>query len=280
MTPENRRLSRPSVHPESENAEKAPAPPPARPGRARFIFRAALGACLIIGVAVTVAWALRQHVLTSSRFAVKAVDVVGDKHRSKEELVRTAGILAGTNIFALDLDDARQKLLADPWVQGATLTRRLPDAVLIQVIEREAGALVALGEVLVATREGEIFKTLEPGDPTDMPIITGLSADAMNDDREGTKRTIRRAIDLASDYERSGLGKRAALQEIHVGEGGVFSLVVGKTALSLALGEPPYRRKLDQAVRVLAELEKRGSKADAIMLDNEARPDRVIVRVR
>jgi hypothetical protein len=32
--------------------------------------------------------------------------------------------------------------------------------------------------------------------------------------------------------------------------------------------------------RVVAELDRRGAKPDSIMLDNEARPDRVVVRTR
>jgi cell division protein FtsQ len=50
--------------------------------------------------------------------------------------------------------------------------------------------------------------------------------------------------------------------------------------MQLVLGGPPFRRKLEQAARVVAELDKRGSKADAIMLDNDARPERVVVRMR
>ena len=39
-------------------------------------------------------------------------------------------------------------------------------------------------------------------------------------------------------------------------------------------------RKLDQAARVVAELERRSGRADTIMLDNDTRPERVVVRVR
>jgi cell division protein FtsQ len=50
--------------------------------------------------------------------------------------------------------------------------------------------------------------------------------------------------------------------------------------MQVALGTGPFRRKLQQAARVVAELEKRGAKADAIMLDNDTRPERVVVRMR
>ena len=87
-------------------------------------------------------------------------------------------------------------------------------------------------------------------------------------------------LDVAAEYARVSLAKRAPLEEVHIEPDGAFSLVVGRSAMALVLGAPPFRRKLDQATRVVAELDKRGAKADAIMLDNDSRPDRVVVRMR
>ena len=139
---------------------------------------------------------------------------------------------------------------------------------------------MALGDTFLATPDGEPFKRLEPGDPVDLPLVTGLRPESLSDDREGTMRTIRRAIDLAAEYERGPLAHRAPLEEVHVQADGTFAVVVGRNATELVLGGPPFRRKLDQAARVVAELDKRGAKADAIMLDNDGRPERVVVRMR
>jgi cell division protein FtsQ len=91
---------------------------------------------------------------------------------------------------------------------------------------------------------------------------------------------IRRAVDLAAEYERGALSKRFPLEEVHVEADGAFALVIGRSALELVLGGPPFRRKLEQATRVVAELDTRGAKAEAIMLDNDTRPERVVVRMR
>ena len=90
----------------------------------------------------------------------------------------------------------------------------------------------------------------------------------------------RQALDLASDFDRSPLAQRSPLQETHVEPNGDMTLVLGKSAVVLRMGAAPYRRKLDQAVRIVAELDRRGAKPDTIMLDDEARPDRVVVRMR
>jgi cell division protein FtsQ len=242
--------------------------------------RTAAGVALVVSAALGVAWAARRHVMTSPRFAVTEIDVVGNERRPADALAAESGVTDGVNVFSLDLDASRTRLLADPWIKDAQLARRLPGTVLIQVTERRAAALVAMGDVYLATAEGEPFKRIELGDPTELPLVTGLRPEALAEDREGTMRTIRRAIDLAAEYDHGGLARRAPLEEVHVQTDGTFAVVVGRGAMQLVLGGPPFRRKLDQASRVVAELDRRGAKADAIMLDNDARPERVVVRMR
>jgi cell division protein FtsQ len=223
-------------------------------------------------------------VMTSSRFAITSVEVTGNAQRAAEAIVAESGLETGANVFVADLDAAQARLLGDPWISQATLARRLPGTIVVRVTERKAAALAAMGDTFLTTADGEPFKKLEPGDPidalADLPLVTGLRAESMADDRDGTMRTIRRAIDLAAEFQRSPLARRGPLEEVHVEADGVYSLVVGKSAVELVLGAPPFRRKLEQAARVVAELDKRGARADAIMLDNDTRPDRVVVRMR
>jgi cell division protein FtsQ len=283
MTPGNRRVAPPAPEPSPPPIEARPAPRPVASGRSlRWLSaaRTVLGVLLVVGSSIGVAWVARRHVMTSPRFAVTDVEVVGNDRRTGDAVAAESGIAPGANVFALDLDAARAKLLADPWISDATLARRLPGTVLVHVTERKAAAIVAMGDAFLATGEGEPFKLLEPGDPVDLPIVTGIGPDALAADREGTMRTIRRAIDLAAEYEHGALAKRSALEEVHVEPDGAYLLVVGRSAMQLVLGGPPFRRKLDRAARVVVELDKRGAKADAIMLDNEARRDRVVVRMR
>jgi cell division protein FtsQ len=134
--------------------------------------------------------------------------------------------------------------------------------------------------MLLATADGKPFKRADLGDPVDLPVVTGVRPESLAEDREGATRTIRRAIELSAEFERSEIGARLPLQEVHVAPDGTFALVVGRVAMQVVLGGPPFRRKLEQAARVVAELERRGARADAILLDNDTRPDRVVVRMR
>jgi cell division protein FtsQ len=269
--------------PGRDSTPPIPAPAPAAPRPpSRFMnaVRTVLGVTLVAGASVAVAWAARRHIMTSPRFAVTDVQVEGADHRSDEAIAAESGIIVGTNVFALDLDGARAGILSDPWIAEVSLARRLPGTILVQVVERKAAAMLAMGDTFLATADGEPFKKLEAGDPVELPLVTGLKTDSFSTDRDGAMRTVRRAIDLAAEYDRGALARKAPLEEVHIEPDGAFTIVVGRSATELVLGGPPFRRKLEQAARVVAELEKRGAKADTIMLDNDARPERVVVRMR
>jgi cell division protein FtsQ len=244
------------------------------------IARAVLGVTLAIGIAGGLAWSARSYARQSPRFAVNQIDIAGNARLSVDRMLSLSELHKGMNIFDVRAEDAKKKLMADPWVLSAEVARKLPDSVSIHVTERKAAALVALGETMLATRDGVVFKRLEEGDPTDLPVVTCLDEASVSSDPEGTKRTIADALDLLAEYETTRIAQRYPAEELCARPDGTFALVIGKDGLSLRLGPAPYRRKLAQAERVLYELERRRTKADLVLLDNEARPDRVVVRVR
>ena len=271
-----------AFHEHDDGVETLLAQPPSTSGPSGVgaWLRGIAGVVLVVGVASAVAGAARRYIVTSPRFSVVTIDINGVHHLRPEQVMELGGLNRGANIFLTDLNEARAKLLANPWIADVTLARRLPDTLVVELQEREAAAVVALGDSYLASREGEIFKRLEANDPADLPIITGITPEAVADDRDGVTSSVRRALDLASDFEHSRLASRGALQEIHLASDGTTTMIIGKTALSLALGAPPFRRKLEQASRILAEVDAKGAKAQALFLDNEARPERVVVRVR
>ena len=67
---------------------------------------------------------------------------------TNEQVAAMAGVERNTNIFAVDLAQARSRLLAEPWIFEARLERQLPDELTIVVEERRAQALAVLGDHL------------------------------------------------------------------------------------------------------------------------------------
>ncbi|MGA2449478.1 MAG: FtsQ-type POTRA domain-containing protein [Polyangiaceae bacterium] len=233
-----------------------------------------------MAASVGLAASVRHYMTHSPRFSVADVRVTGCSHRSVDAVIAESGLSVGVNVFSIDLDEARAKIASDPWIEDVSLVRSLPATIVIHVRERVAAAIVALGDLMLATPDGEPFKRLESSDPVDLPVVTGLRPEGLAEDREGTVRAVRRAIGLAAEYSNGPLAARSPLEEVHVSRDGAFSIVVGKGALPISLGTPPFRRKLDEAARVMTELDKRGAHAGALLLDNDVHPERVVVRMK
>jgi cell division protein FtsQ len=239
------------------------------------------GLLVAILTALACVWGLVRYTRTSPRFAVRTLQIDGAVRRSNDEIARLCGLSLGQNIFSIDLETGRNAILGDPWIERATVTRRLPGTVQIEIVEREATALVAVGaELYLSTRQGELFKKPEEGDPVDLPVVTGCKPEDVAKDRATAVSTIKRALDLVADYERTLMARTLPVQEVHVDDDGALVLSVGKSPILLHLGKGPYRQPLEQVTRVMNEIANRRAEASNVFVDNDAHPERVVVRMR
>ncbi len=243
--------------------------------------KAAAGIVFVVAASIGLAWGIKQHVVSSPRFAVKNIRVEGTQKRTPEQVAETAGLEIGMNVFAVDLTHARQRLLRDPWIAEAEVDRKLPSTLTIEVTEREATAVVAVdADLYLCNHEGEIFKKLEPQDPHDLIVITGLTSSLVANDRNTAVKRVKEALGLLSDYQTQGPSQRYPVQEIHVADDGSLRLTVGKSAVVVEMGEGPYRRKVLRAARVFREVRRQKADPGIVFLDNVAHPERVVVRMR
>lgn len=239
------------------------------------------GVLIVVGASGAVAWGAHRYAMSTPRFAVKKLEISGNRRKSDGEIVKLAGIQPGQNIFALDTEKAERALLEDPWIREVKITRELPSTLEVALAEREAGAVAAIGEQLyLVTRAGEPFKTLGEGDPFDLPVVTGISAENLARDREREIERIALGLEILRHYERVGMSKIHPAQEIHVMPGGEAVLTVGKSGVTLHLGSGPWRKKLLMAERVVGRLAAKGRVPGIVFLDNKAHPERVVVRMR
>ena len=271
------------VHPAARRHGSSPEPAAKRSVGALLwsALKLASGLVVVISASLAVAWSAHHYALTSPRFAIRTVDLVGAHRLSLEEVKTLSGVTVGANIFALDTDAAERKMLANPWIAEVKLTRRLPSILRVELSEREACAVASLGEHLyLVTREGEPFKEIQTGDPFDLPLITGVSPENLARDRPREIERIQTGLEVLHQFERVPLSKVYPAEEVHLADAGDVTLTAGKEGVSLELGTGPWRKKLLMAEVVVGELRKKGRTPGIVFLDNTAHPERVVVRMR
>ena len=195
-------------------------------------------------------------------------------------MLRAAGLSVGENVFAVPPEDVHARLVRHPWIAEATVRRRLPGTFEIDVRERRPAASILLDRLYLVGQDASVFKVLEPGDPIDLPVVTGVDLARFTSDRTFRSSTLLEVVALLHDFGGAGLTSRVAIEEIHFERDGSLSMYLGDDATYVRLGRAPYQAKLRRLRRIFDELARRDARAAYVYLDNVRRPDRVTVRLR
>ncbi len=109
----------------------------------------------------------------ASLFGLKAIEVDGLRRLDGADVRAASGLAAGTNIFAIDLDEVAQRLEAMYWIKQALVVRKPPDRIAVDIVEHCQVAWVDLGQTYGVTPDGVLL----PVGPTagNLPVISGLS---------------------------------------------------------------------------------------------------------
>lgn len=91
-------------------------------------------------------------------FIVEDVLVIGRQETSRSRLLSAVGIERGAPILAFDPGTAKRRIEALPWVKSATVSRRLPDTIVVRLVERKALAIWQnKGTFSLIDQDGEVI---------------------------------------------------------------------------------------------------------------------------
>lgn len=244
-----------------------------------WLLQLAAAGVLVVGL-MAAGRLMLSHLETAPGFSTSSIEITGAQQLSKAEIERIAGIAVGKNVFQVSAEQATAKLLAEPWIETATVQRRLPGTYRVQLKERRALALLAAGELWLVGEDGAAFKQLGPGDPGDLPLITGIDLASIEHDRHAAAAILLQVIAFLREYADSGLAKREPISEIHVEADETLSAYLGGDGTYVRLGKSPFRTKLRRLREVFGQLATQRTRAKYVYLDNDRRPDRVTVKLR
>ncbi len=114
---------------------------------------------------------------TEIGFRVEEILVVGRRETTQEELLAAVRLVRGAPILAFDLQAAKKRLEALPWVKTASVGRMLPDTVLLNVEERRPLALWQhKGVFALIDTDGEVIMRKGLDRFSDLLVVIGPDA--------------------------------------------------------------------------------------------------------
>lgn len=109
---------------------------------------------------------------------VEQVDITGLKRMNRETVYAVALEDQPKAMLRVDLDQIRERLLAYGWVADAYVSRRLPDRLLIHIVEREPAAIWQNGgNLTLIDAQGVPLEAVDRNHMPDLPLVIGPGAD-------------------------------------------------------------------------------------------------------
>jgi cell division protein FtsQ len=179
--------------------------------------------------------------------------------------------------LSVNLYVVRQRLLADPWVAEAQVSRDLPDTMEIHIVEQRPLAILDLGRKFLLNDRGEVFMELNEAAPVALPLVTGLEFTDLHLDGGSASPAFAAVMEVL----RLGLRPDTALPLAAVGRievdrqlGLTIHAFGGKKIIKI--GYHDYSDKYDRLRTVMVFLNRDGRLPDFSVIDLNYR-NRIVV---
>jgi cell division protein FtsQ len=136
----------------------------------------------LVVIAVVIGLLTSAFLVTRSPLLdVDRIVVTGTAHLTPDAVVDASGIRRHRPMTDVNLDRARARLQAVPWIESVAVQREWPATVRVSVVERTAVAVVSASQPDAAAlwarvdRAGRVLELL-PAEPPDAVLIEGVSA--------------------------------------------------------------------------------------------------------
>lgn len=217
-------------------------------------------------------------ITTSDYFSADTIEITGNSHMSRQDILSLAGLQPQDNILSLNLRLIRRRLISHPWIRAVRVGRQIPHTITIAVEEHCPLAVLDLGHRLLINEQGMIFKEFTPGDPDHLPVVTGIEYTDLNMDRPDLSQPMQavvqvlalsRSKDSALPYERiAGLN-------IDKETGVILTMKDNDRIIKLGFGQ--FARKNEKIGQLLKYLKNKPQWRDVYALDAN-NPDRIVVQ--
>lgn len=219
-------------------------------------------------------YAMATFALNSPIFVLKSpedVMVTGNHFVSREEVLGALGmpltgnLKTGTNIFRMSLDVRRRGVESLPWVRTASVTRILPNGLLVHITERTPVAYANVGSRVSLVDEDGMFLDKPDNGVFDFPVIYGLESHPSLDERRARLALYLEFMrQLGTEAPRSGW----MISEVYLADAEDLKalLIKGQQTVQVHFGQQDFLGRFRNFLALLPEIQKSSDKLDSVDL--------------
>lgn len=123
-----------------------------------------------------------QYIHHHPYFAITTIDVELEAETlfSKEEIIVWSGITPGMNLWSVDPEQVRTRLLTYQGIRDVEVRREFPQGVVLLVQTRQPVAIIAHPALTYLDKDGVWFTVQAPSKGLDLPYVTGFKPNELD----------------------------------------------------------------------------------------------------
>ncbi|MBI5327909.1 MAG: FtsQ-type POTRA domain-containing protein [Deltaproteobacteria bacterium] len=197
------------------------------------------------------AWRLYHELLRIPYLAIKEIRIAGNMRVSKAEVLELAGINLGDNLLKINTGDIQKNLRLNTWIAEVDVARNFPNRLSIGIKERKPVAFINLDSLYFVDETGIIFKKISIEDEIDLPIITGLKMEDIEEEVKTSELAIK-AVNLIHVLEKKEIfANNEELSEINIDKAYGLTLYTMQQGTRIELGDEEFTEKIEKLKRVI-----------------------------
>jgi cell division protein FtsQ len=209
-------------------------------------------------------------------FRAQTISIDGESRLTAKEILDTARIDKGVNIFSVNLQMIRKRLLANFWIAKADVYRDFPGTIAIRITEQKPSAVLDFGRYFFVNDKGEIFKETSAEEAKGLPVVSGIDyPDWKISDMPGTPifSSVMEVLRLGGSA--GGVIPNRIIKKIHVDREMGLTLETTGPVQKIELGYGSYGIKYNRLARILSYID-RTDNSQAIQTIDLRNPDRIV----
>ncbi len=198
---------------------------------------------------------LVEALVNSDHFAVKQVEVNGNRRFSAAQVVALSDIRQGVGTFDLDLDIIGQKLAENDWIKSAQVWRKLPQTIVIDIVEHQPLFILNLDYLYYVDGDGDIFRVLRTGDKLDLPLVSGLSRKEILAEPQRCRQRLQTVAELLEELKRRRVFGLGQVAQVVIGDEGRLTMYTDPYGVAVLIGRDNFAARLDRLERIYPQLQ-------------------------
>lgn len=129
------------------------------------------GMALLGSVSLGILWGYRW-VTGHELFRLQRLEIRGLQRLSAEEVAALGQVREGVSVLDINIAEVRARILSNPWVREVSVTRILPDQLVIDIVERRPAFLLPRdGALQYADSDGRPIAPVTPERFVSLPVL-------------------------------------------------------------------------------------------------------------